>query len=199
MLADIIFEACLLLLTLASTAVLLFGVAICILPEKIEALVAPLNHWISTEVAINRINHSHNIERFFYRHHIFMGVFIIAGALFSVYMFVIGIDGLTVISAYQRMEQSWATLGLFEALIYILLFLNCLAIMIGLVVVLRPSLLKNLENWSNNWVSTEEILKPLDANVDTSGNWLPKHPRIFGLLVALGSLYILLNLGSQAG
>jgi hypothetical protein len=72
------------------------------------------------------------------------------------------------------------------------------AIIFGLVVILRPSLLKKIESWSNNWVSTEELLKPLDKTIDISHRWLPRHPRVFGLFVALGSLFILLNLGGYA-
>ncbi len=198
MLSEILFETSLQILTLASVVIFLLGIGMLIQPEKIEAMIAPLNRWISTDTAFQRINQPHWIERYFYRYHVPMGACITVGAIYSVYMFVIGIDGTSVLSAYQSLEQGWEALGLFEALFYLLLLLNCVAIIFGLVVIFRPSLLKKIESWSNNWVSTEELLKPLDNNFDSSNRWLPRHPRIFGLVVALGSLYILLNIGGHA-
>ena len=80
-------------------------------------------------------------------------------------------------------------------LLPLLVILNSIAFIIGILVFLRPSLLKSVERWSNRWVETEDTLQGLDKVHDIPANILPGKPRLFGLFVLIGALYIIYSTG----
>ncbi len=74
---------------------------------------------------------------------------------------------------------------------YLLLGGLGIALIIGLVVLVRPSLLKSLEKWGNRWIDTDSELEGFDRIHEIPGNILPGRPRWFGAFVLLGALYII--------
>jgi hypothetical protein len=84
----------------------------------------------------------------------------------------------------------------YSTVYYLLAIANLLAVVVGIVVFVRPSLLKGIEQTLNKWVTAGPGLKKLDETHEISLDVLPGgHPRLFGLAVALGGLYIMLSMG----
>jgi hypothetical protein len=151
-----------------------------------------VNVWIETSVWFKKLDEQKNFERLFYRHHIIMGTAIVLGSLYSLW-FLWGLQdrGLTLLlpAIENRILKE-----IVEACFLISLKLgNLLAFFIGLVVVMRPSLLKTVENWSNRWIDTDSTLKTLDSRLDLTEKMTPYQMRLFGFLVVIGSLFILSN------
>jgi hypothetical protein len=67
----------------------------------------------------------------------------------------------------------------------------------GLIIVLRPSLLKRLEAVLNRWFVTEESIRKLDLQLPTPDSVFGRRPRMMGIIIVAGSLYILMNLWSM--
>jgi len=63
------------------------------------------------------------------------------------------------------------------------------------VFILRPSALKSLEAWADRRISERKAIKPLEKMRLSADQFLRRHPQAVGVLVILGSLYVLLNLG----
>lgn len=124
----------------------------------------------------SRLDRVYRIERFFYRHHRAFGALLLAGSAYTLYQ------------AGQRPEllgyaaATWGLAG--EALGILLLGGNGLALVLALIVLVRPSLLKTPERLGNQWV------QPPGIGID-AGALVTRHPRLIGALVFGGAIYAL--------
>jgi len=101
-------------------------------------------------------------------------------------------SGLQVTAAwFLTLAESAFERWLFVNLYFLLIFMMFVAVLLGSIMVIRPSALKKLEAWGNRWIGTEEKLRSLDQVHDIPGNILAEKPRLFGVFVLLGSAYIM--------
>ena len=154
-----------------------------------------MNRWVSTRAVIRPLEEHHSISRPLYRMHRVVGALICAGALYS--LFVLGMP-----SGEAAIAKSLSGFGpprfsawLSESLRYVLLAGNLGALLFGLMFIARPSALKSLEAWADRRISTRKASKPLDQMRLSTDQFVRAHPRLVGVLVILGSLYVLVNLG----
>jgi hypothetical protein len=182
----------------------LFWIGVLLLPIALALIFAPvwtmqcsnkLNRWISTKQLFENLNRPRYQERILYRHHRTFGAMIVLLSLFSVYMLFFYSGPTETLGYFTRLVKTQFGIWLVTNCYYILLFLNVLAFFIGILVFFRPSLLKSIEHWSNRWVETENTLEGLDRVHEIPANILPGKPRIFGLIVLIGSVYILYSSG----
>ena len=166
------------------------GLALIFFPSKVLALGKSFNRWISTTAFFNTLDVSRDYERLYYKHHHFFGVSIIILAAVSIYMLVFnsGLD--TTAAGLQKFSDSVFGQWLLVHIYYILVALCALALVAGMVILFRPSLLKSVEFWGNRWVDTQSPLKRFDEIHEIPLNILPGRPRLFGCFVLLGALYI---------
>jgi len=169
------------------------GLSFLFLPEKMERIGERLNNWISTEHIFDSLNKPRYQERLFYRFHHLFGGLVIVFALISIYMLYFYTDIKPLIQNIVLMADTAFGKWLLESLYYILLGANILALVIGVIIFFRPSLMKEAEKKSNYWVETEEKLKVLDKTKDLPDTVLSGNPRIFGALILLGAIYIIVN------
>jgi len=175
-----------------ATLTFLAGLLMLLVPVWVQRTSERVNVWIDTSVWFKKLDEQKHFERLFYRHHIVMGLAIVLGSLYSLwFLWRLQDRGLALLlpAIENRVLQE-----ILEASVLIMLQLgNLLALLVGLVVLLRPSLLKVLETWSNRWVDTEKTIKTLDSRLDLTDKIKPEHLRLFGLLVVIGSLFIMTN------
>jgi hypothetical protein len=162
-------------------------------PKALFSLNARLNRWIDTGALLGKLDQPHHIERFLYRHHRILGLMIVAGAGFVLWRWAF---------AYERSEflallgTSWATKGLDwlpAAMETALIALHGAILMVGLLVIFRPSLLKGFERTANRWTQGPATTR-LDAVVGGVDEAFEGHPRVSGLLLALAACWCLLAL-----
>jgi len=77
-----------------------------------------------------------------------------------------------------------------DVLVLFLLFGAAVALMAGLFVWLRPSLLRGIEEGANQWVSSRRATKVLDVPHDQLERFVARHARQIGWLLLLGSIYL---------
>ncbi len=174
-------------------AVLLVPVSLVfmLVPEYIMSKSHKINRWVSTEKFFNKINVPIYHERFIYRHHRLFGALVLITSVICLYF-------LTIHKGINYIEQSLIHLSnsnfeewLFVVIFYIILGGLCISFLMSIVIFLRPSALKKLEKLSNKWVDTDSPLKVFDNRKDLPEEILPGNPRVFGLVVFLGSVYII--------
>ena len=173
---------------------LLIGLCIMLIPERMIRLSLKLNQWISTENFFNRLDEQRHGERFFYRHHVIFGIFLVIAAVYIFYAFMFSFDPAKVsISLFSsHSTNQW----LLQSLIFINLSFSILIFIIGVIVVIRPSLLKSFETVMNRWIVVDESLKRLDVQMKLPDTIFSRRPRLMGFLIVIGSIYILINLSS---
>ncbi len=167
------------------------GLLLVLVPQKAMRLTNFLNQWISTQAFFEAINKPRYLERVFYRHHYLLGIVIVLLSALSIYMLVFYSGVETTASYLLQLAHSEFERWLFVNLYYILVFVMIISLLVGGIIIARPSALKKLEAWGNRWITTEEKLRPLDEMHDLPPNILSEKPRLFGLFVLLGATYIM--------
>ena len=80
--------------------------------------------------------------------------------------------------------------GLLDALVLASLTGAAVALFVGLALWLRPSLLRGIEEKSNQWVSSRRATKVLDVPHDQVEHFVARHAQRVGWLLLLGSIYL---------
>ena len=166
------------------------GLALIIFPDQVMTWGNSMNRWISTTAFFGALDASRNHERYYYKHHRLIGGLIFLLAAISIYMlaFYLGLEATT--AGLQKLAVTEFSKWLLVSCYYILLGMCVLALVAGLVIFIRPSLLKSLETWGNRWIDTQAPLKHFDDVHEIPLKILPGRPRLFGCFVLLGALYI---------
>jgi hypothetical protein len=154
-----------------------------------------MNRWVSTRAAIRPLEEHHSIARPLYRMHRLVGALICAGALYSLVVLGMPSGESAIVRSLSGIGSLRFSAWLSESLRYILLAGNVGALLFGLVFIVRPSALKALEAWADRRISARKSTKPLEVSRLTADVFVRAHPRPVGVLVILGSLYVLVNLG----
>lgn len=187
---DILRQSFLMFLWIGSLAGILVGAGIWLKPEQVMQLNQYFSRWVGSEKIELALDRPRWIERFFYRHHKLVGVGVLLGALGVLYTFLFSYN-LRIISAYVPRDYWWLS----DALVGMLLIGSGLAALIGTLVLVKPSLLRELEKSSNHWVSTERLQTVFNGMHFSAEQSIIRHHQIAGGAILLGSLYILIVLG----
>ena len=156
-----------------------------------------LNRWVSSEHFFEVLNKPRYQEQKIYHYHRIFGALFAIFAALSIYMlgFYTSID--TILKGLEAFADGAFYEWLFVNLYYMILALNVIVLGISMVIFVKPSLLKQVETWSNRWIQTDDKFEALDRLHEISENILPGQPRLFGVFVCMGALYIMFMLGSM--
>ena len=121
------------------------GLLLVLVPQKAMRLTNFLNQWISTQAFFEAINKPRYQERLFYRHHYLLGLVIVLLSALSIYMLVFYSGMETTASYFLQLAHSEFERWLFVNLYYMLVFLMVISLLIGGIIIARPSALKKLE------------------------------------------------------
>lgn len=172
----------------------LMGVAVSLLlifkPHLMERVNRIANRWISTRRLNQLLDHSISIERWFYRHHRPLGILVILGASYILVYFGLLFNKAIALQRLSGYVPVMLLDILLDALVLTTLLGAAVALFTGLVIWLRPSLLRGIEKEANQWVSTRRASKVLDMPHDEIDRFVARHAQRVGWLLLLGSIYL---------
>ena len=167
---------------------LVAGLAMLIVPDKLHSLAARLDITISTEKYFAVFDKTKHVDRYFYKYHLVFGAFIIIGATYTVLMLV---DSPTPYHVLPEIINPIVSEWLYDTMILFLVLINGLVFFIGVIVLIRPSGLKAFETRMNTWIDTSGLIQHLDTQRMLEQQKPLKRPRLYGLIVFVGSVYVL--------
>lgn len=187
---EILSQSFLALLCVGGAAGVVLGAGLLIQPERIAVLNRLCSRWIGTQKLDEELDRPRWIERYVYRHHWTAGALLLVGALFVLYVLLFG----------SRLYAFAASLSsgfrvLWDSTRALLLLGSVLAALVGAVIMVRPSLLRDIERASNRWVSTDTVSKTFEGIYDSFDRQVLRHSRTAGVLMILGGAYVLMVLG----
>lgn len=162
-------------------------------PARLLELNRRASRWIDTSRHLAILERPLMLERLFYRHHRILGACIALGAAYVLWRW---------FSVYDRegvvglLDRRWRAAGLDwivvagEALV---VGLHGLILVAGLVILVRPSLLKSIERTANRWHTTFPGQR-LDTVVEGVDRSVEGYPRLAGLILLGASLWSLATL-----
>jgi len=176
---------------------LFVGVLLLARPRALFALNARLSRWIDTGPVLGKLDQPHHIERFLYRHHRVLGIMIVAGAGFVLWRWAFAYERSEFLAAlgtrFMASGLDWVPAAVETALVA----LHGAILMVGVLVIVRPSLLKSFERTANRW-QQGPATTPLDAVIPGVDSTVEGYPRVSGLLLVLAASWCLLALAPVA-
>lgn len=166
------------------------GLLLIFRPQLLGAVNRVANRWISTRHISRVMDHSISIEHWFYQHHRATGMIVVAGATYMFIYFGLLFDKAHML---QRLSSRFPVRlldGLLDALVLSALTGAAVALVVGLFLWLRPSLLRGFEEQSNQWVSSRKATKIFDVPHGQVDLFVARHAQKAGWLLLLGSIYL---------
>jgi hypothetical protein len=174
---------------------LVVGILLVVDSARVMRWNAALNRWFSTRQAMRALDQPVEVKRALYRWHRVVGILVLGGAFFTLDALVFGFSTSALVRTFRDLGTP-SVLGLaIEAARVVLIVGNVAALFAGLVLVFRPSLLKGVESWTDRYYGGGEATEALDVMRYQPDEFVRGRPKTVGVLVALGSLYVLVALG----
>lgn len=154
-----------------------------------------VNVWISTRQAMRPLEEPINIERSVYRYHRIFGVLILAGALYTLYVMALRFQGPELAAMLTRLLRLKVAVWVAQSARIFLITVNAAAVLIALVMILRPSALKGVEEWANRRYSGRRAMKEWETPRGGIDRLVGQYPRVVGAVLSLAGLYIWIAIG----
>lgn len=183
-------------LIFSSVIGLLVGAVMILRPEWLARLGSYANKWVSTRKFARPMSKSIEVEHWFYRYNRWSGILLIAAAVYIIYMFTVQLARASLLATFVKMRIIQFALlePLLDTLVLFFLAGAVLAVLIGLFLIFRPSLLRDLEAGANQRVSVRQSLKPVEIPHDKLDKLVIRHTALTGVLILGASLYTLVVL-----
>lgn len=192
-LKDIFFEAATLFIAFGVMFTLIIGLWLLMQPAGALRFIQSMNKWYSARRPMKPLEIPRFQENVFYRQHKIWGILLLAGAAYSLYYFIFDYNQAELVRDFSRYANKHIADWLLEVMSIFLVAGNVFVIVIGLIILIRPGLLKTFEAWCNRWISTRKVYKFLDIEHNGADSMLSRYPKALGALIILGSLYVLVN------
>lgn len=190
LLTVILQESILLFLIIGSIFALLLGLLFVLAPQQADALSLRYNRWLSLRRPSKFLEVTHETDHYFYRQHRVIGLFILFSASYILYRFAFDYDQTaSVHTLTSYLGNANVVAWLLEASLWFLLPISLLLTLFGAVLAIKPSLLKGLERQANRWISTRNIIQPIDKQNKTLDNLAHKNPHYLGWFLIFAASY----------
>jgi hypothetical protein len=189
--ADLLWHALAIFLLIGA----LMGAAVALLlifkPHLLKPVNRGANRWVSMRQISQWMDHSIRAERWFYRHHGVLGLLVVAAAGYMLLYFGWLMDRAAALRALGVFVADRQLAGtLLQALVLFALIGAVLALLLGAVYWIRPSLLRGTETQANQWVSSRRATKVMDVMHDQVDLFVEHHAQRVGWLLLAGSIYL---------
>ncbi len=166
-------------------------------PAWFERLNRAASRWISMRRLDRTADRRISVEQWFYRHHRLLGVLVCLGAGYVFVYFGLLFDksqALPRLASHLSLRPSMtgALEGMLDALVLTALTGAVVSLFVGLMLWLRPSVLRGLEEQANRWVSVRRSTRFMDVPRDPVGKFVMRHTQRVGWALLLGSIALLL-------
>jgi len=169
---------------------ILLGLVLIFKPQLLGSTNRIANRWVSTRSLNRWLDRSIKIERWFYRHHRVTGMTIMLGALYILIYFGIQFDQAYAPQHLSRIFGGGMLEILMEAIVLGALIGGIFALLMGLLIWLRPSLLRGVEREANQWISLRRATKILDVSHNRVDTFVARHAARVGWVLLLASIYL---------
>jgi hypothetical protein len=168
----------------------LLGLLLIFKPQYVERINRVANRWVSTRQINRWLDSSISIEHWFYRHHRAVGIVVVLGASYMFIYFSILFDKAYTLQRLSGTLPAKLLDGLLDALVLGSLAGSVVALIAGLFIWLRPSLLRDIEQEANKWTSLPDAAEMLDKQHGQVDRFVERHAQRVGWLLLLGSIYL---------
>ncbi len=157
-----------------------------------------MDRWISYRKSLKPLSVPRESWPTVHRYRIWFAAIFVADAVFSLFSLIKRID----VAALTRMVSQKSQLPpafigwIIESLWWLMVAGSVLALVIGLMLAFFPRALAMMETGSARWYSTRHLSKGADSMHPSIEKWVATHPRTAGILIVIGSLVEVIDIGT---
>ena len=192
-LTNLLIPTLLVVLAILLALAMLFGLAIAVRPALLDRLRGITDQHLSMRRATRSFDIPRNVDRWFYRYHRIYGTVVVILSIFLLYFLAFGYQSPAWVAAFPREYHEVALIGA-EVARFLLWLVAVLGVMVGTIVFVRPSALKDVEDWANRWITPRRLTRGLDREYNPADAWVSRHPRAWGIAITLAAGIVLLAL-----
>lgn len=190
MLSEILFDASYTFIIIGTFIALIFGLGLLFAPVITLKFNNKINTRFSMRKATKKIETAIKSEPFFYKHSKVSGAILIISSLFVLYTLAT-FNAYTLIPHLPKHISPAAWEWIIESA-QVFLYIACSFIFVfGLIVFIRPSLVKNFEQVANHWISTRKGFSKMTVDINITNKLVNTYPRLFGAFITIFSLIVL--------
>lgn len=194
-LLDILVQSALIFLLLAAIFALAYGIALVMNQAWALRLNDSLSRWVSTHTLQGALDRNRDLHRLIYRRHRLVGVVLVVCAATVLWVILTRFNPHVAVSAFRRFVPPFWMSILVETLWWVVVPANAIAVIVGLVMIGRPSALKRAETWANREFSTDRISRLVDSVHAVPDHLAQTRPRLIGTVIIAASAYVCVSLG----
>jgi len=173
----------------------LMGVAVSLLlilkPDLMARANRVANQWISMRRITRCFDRFISLEHWFYQYHRPLGILIMLGAGYILVYFGLLFDKAAALQRLTGYVPNKMLLGgLLDVLVLTSLIGALVALVVGVFLWLRPSLLRGVDGVANQWMTSRRATKVMDVMHDQSDPFVTRHAQRVGWLLLMGSIYL---------
>lgn len=171
------------------------GAALLLRPAAMMRLHHRWSRWVDTNAWFARFDHMlWNLEPRIYRHHRLVGAGLAIAAAYVLWQWAFAYDRAQAVRLLAPRLVSWNLDWLLVGLEWTVVLVHAAALVLGLIIFIRPSLLKGLERAANQWHQPASWIAVLDRQNFAADHLFELHPRLLGLVVLCASAFSLVAL-----
>ncbi len=160
------------------------GLGLLLVPQQMLQAFTMFNHWLSPRRLLHPTETPVYIERIVYRHHKLVGVAISLGSAYCLY-WLVPLDSDEVVRFLPGVVPTALGATAARFALITLIIGNLMSLAIGIMIYVRPSLLRTLEQGANTWVSTRRALAFLDTPHFGPDRLALRAPRLMGATITI--------------
>lgn len=172
---------------------MLYGIWLLIAPESAQALNNKINKSFSMRKSTKFLEKPVSIERWFYKHAKITGSLLMTGSVYLFYLLFWELDFAQLAKTLPNLSTliwEW----LLQAFQIFFAIMSVAVFLMGFLIMIRPSLLKPLEEAANKWISTRQKMQFMSDNMSQADLLLARFPRQLGAIIIICSAIVLLNM-----
>lgn len=175
---------------------LLVGLVMVVKPQLIDRLNSVASTDFSFRRATRVFDTPNYIERMIYRHHRLTGIFMLATSAYVSFslLSVLNVNRWLMFFSSNK-NNVIVEIALQTGWLFILM-ISVFAMVISVILFVRPSVLKGFEGWCNQWVSTRQMTRSLGEYDNRVNLMAEKYPRVAGIMIVVASAYAITVLQS---
>jgi hypothetical protein len=160
-------------------------------PHLARNLSNVLNRSINVDKSIEFLEKDIEISEFLYKHHITMGIILVAGSAFSLFFFFFSLDVSKFAGIFFGSRANAFSAELIVSTITWIGKVGCLAgLLCGLLIIFVPEAMKRIESKLNSWFETKTMIDKFDKSSHDVDSFFFRHPVAVGLTGAVISFFL---------
>jgi len=186
---DALLETFLIFVGAGSVLTLIIGFWMFFKPQDVLRLNDYFGQWFATSKLTAPLDRQRSVDRLLYRYHRAVGALLLGASAYLLYVLFFQFNPDRLVLLLRRGMNPHLAAWLIDLLEILLIGSSLVGLVIGAIMLVRPSLLKGVEAALNKWVVTEHHVQALDAMRHQPDQLVAQHIRIVSVLVILGSAY----------